>query len=500
MVAGCADDGGGDDGQSGKRGLPPIDPGGPMPNCGADEPNIVPVRERRWLAIDARDNADGPVGIYLVEITPDGAENLTRVAESNQSSYEGTWSADGRYFAYPRSDGAGWTSVDVFEVSQGAPPVAVRVPHQPGVVHWSPTDARFYVLPDETSDAPVLSLTDVASGTERFIQLSGPTHLHAWSPDGRYIAISGDAGVALIDTSGTELVTVDVAGSGSGGANWSPGGRYLAFSSGGTANAYGDLTYYDIETGGAEVVSSEASSSSWLSEGLLLWISRTRGYYLDLSREPLDPEALRGEQLRPSRAVPGGKCAVYDGYCGRQVSEHGLCVRSFPPDSSQVPVRIHDRGDFLGHWSRNGDHLAISVPSSDGSTLVHIPFDGSEFTREPINEPRHAQHHEVLWNPSGQSNWFGYLDESLKTDRHTEQRLWHRETRQTFVVDVGGRSSRRSTWSPDGRYLALEVTTDLGDQEPVLVLQEVLEDRLGSSFTLEGVISAVGYWEQPWQP
>ena len=81
-----------------------------------------------------------------------------------------------------------------------------------------------------------------------------------------------------------------------------------------------------------------------------------------------------------------------------------------------------------------------------------------------------------------------------------EQRLWRRETGQTLVVDVGGGSSRRASWSPDGKYVALEVAASLEDQEPVLVVQELTEDGLGRSFTLEGVFSAADLWEDPWQP
>ncbi len=507
MIAGCGgstavdgNGGGGGGGTAGSSatggaGLEPIDPGGPMPNCAADEPSIVPVKERRWLAIDGKESADGPVGRYLVEITPEGPASLTRVAESHDTK-PGSWSADGRFFAFPRFDDVDWVSIEVLDVSQGAPPVPVDVPHRPGFVNWSPTDARFYVLSSQDSNGPViLSLVDVTSATEKVLEISEPPTFDVWSPDGRYIALSGSSGVTLIDTSGAALVAISVGDGGYGGVpDWSPGSRHLAFASN------GDVAYYDIEAETVEVVSPRGFFSSWLGDGLLGWIAGSRGYFLDVTQKPLAPVALRGEQRTIGRVSPGGKCLLYDGYCGHQVSESGLCVRTLPPVLMETPVRIHDTGNIVAHWAGTGDHLVFRPPTTEDVALLQVTLDGGEFTREPILEGSVYLEPTVLWNPSGQADWLSYLVRSPSTNDRIDQRLWHRVTGQTFVVDVGDRSSQRSSWSPDGRYLALEVGAVGGDQEAVLQVQEVLEEGLGTTWTIEGVFSAQDLWEQPWQP
>lgn len=501
-VAACTDDGtgggGSTSGSSGTGGLGPIEPGGPMPNCTTDAPSIVPVKERRWLYVDAKQNADGPVGRYLVELTPNGPEGLTLVAEGGRTLTEswtpGTWSADGRYFAFTRSGKTGWLSIEVLEVSEGAAPVAVEVPHHPGNVHWSPTDARFYVLTDQLTDAPVLSLTDVTNGTEKNIELSGLLYFDTWSPDGRYIALSGD-GVTLIDTAGDELVAIPIPDSQAGDVpEWSPGGRYLSFKS-----RY-DVVYYDVETEAVGVPIPLGDFSRWIGDGLLLWQAGLRAYLMDVTEETPRPVPLRGGQNHPGFVSPGGKCILYDGFCGHQVSEYGLCVRTLPPDPTATPVRVHDDGDVVARWSGSGDRFAFGLPDGDGNVLVHVALDGSELNRELILEPSHSQQSSGVWNPSGESNWFGYFDQPLRANGRTEQRLWHRETRQTTVVGGEERSTRNSSWSADGRYLAIEIGMGWEDPEPALEVYEVLEDGLGRSFALEGIFPSNDTWEHPWQP
>src|SRR5688572_30559903 len=49
-------------GTGGSAGI--IDPGGPIPDCGVAEPDLVPTKERRWLALDSYDRPSSSVRRY----------------------------------------------------------------------------------------------------------------------------------------------------------------------------------------------------------------------------------------------------------------------------------------------------------------------------------------------------------------------------------------------------------------------------------------------------
>ena len=64
-----------------------------VPNCRSDSPLVTPYRERRWLALEAW-QANRP-GLFLLEMTPNGPENLTRLADFSLEGWRG-WSGDAR--------------------------------------------------------------------------------------------------------------------------------------------------------------------------------------------------------------------------------------------------------------------------------------------------------------------------------------------------------------------------------------------------------------------
>jgi hypothetical protein len=79
------------------------DPGGPIPNCAADSPVTVVPKNRHWLFLKARPSAEAQQGSYLVELTPDGPQNLTFLDEGggmtgrepSLRTADGTFDGDG---------------------------------------------------------------------------------------------------------------------------------------------------------------------------------------------------------------------------------------------------------------------------------------------------------------------------------------------------------------------------------------------------------------------
>jgi len=248
--------GGGTAGSAG-QGEPPIDPGGPIPDCSNDSPVFTPKRERRWLSLEVTGSED-EVARFIVELTPDGPENLTRVSDFDQEmSFDG-WSADGRYFALSRAPGGSVPFTQIFDLSHGAPPVPIEVAEPNGLLSWSPTDARYFVVKlSMPGSRSLLSIGDATTGAEQSVEVRASSDSTDWSPDGRYISITGESGVSLIDTLRLSLVVDDVYRSPAGSPRWSPDGHYLAFISGGGPYVY------DTETATVDPIDRPAVDLTW---------------------------------------------------------------------------------------------------------------------------------------------------------------------------------------------------------------------------------------------
>ena len=99
------------------------------------------------------------------------------------------------------------------------------------------------------------------------------------------------------------------------------------------------------------------------------------------------------------------------------------------------------------------------------------------------------------------------LRSTRRARREDHPHLWYRETNETATIDIGTGFARLTSWSPDGRYLAIGSDTELSsdpvyDFESVLYVQEVLDGELRTKWRFDEVTEPLhgGSWSFVWQP
>jgi hypothetical protein len=495
---------GGKSGSGGAEPEPPIDPGGPIPDCSAPLPDVMPVKERRWLALDALAGLPpASVGRYLVELTPDGPENLSLVQGGVTFDFDtnlGDWSADGRYFTFTHTRFALPVSVEVFEVSENAPPVRVAVPVRPRFAHWSPVGARYYTVPEPGTheDPMLLSVVDVTTGVEKTLEISEFEDL-AWSPDARFIAYAGPVGVTLVDTAGESLTLDRIYGVSSRDPVWSPDGRYLVFASNQHVQVY-DMSNGTLETVTPDRRDQSPSDMTWFRNDWLGW-SANSTWFLDLNERPFAPIRLAGQNY-PGFPSPDGKCIAYRGECPEPYDD-GVCVRTLPPTPERNPIVVgYGNTNPALLWSGTGDALLLA-DRSDQPLLTVVDLVGGSFTRTFVTEGTDTEELRglVQWDPAGTSNWLFYAASYPQSFVDTYPRIWHRESRQISELDVGTASYGSAAWSPDGRYLVLEAES-LEETEEAIYVYEVREGVVAKQWTLRDGDLRLRSWQGHfrWQP
>ena len=455
---------------------------GSSQTCASDTPALVPIRERRWLAFLARPSED----LYLVEMTEDGPENLTHIENTGTGLMLDGWSADGRFFAYTRTEDSVASATVVLDFSQGAP-VPVQVPQSQFGATWAPVGTRYRA--GMYSGSFVAAIVDAATGAEQSVETPALAYDSArWSPDGRFFTFAGERSTVLVDTFGPELVVQTIHEDESPHVTWSSDGRYLAIVS-------ENLHLYDSQTGTKERVGLGRGvrgvvGANWVRNEWLTWTGYdSNAYFLDVSRRPFAPVILRG-QTGHGFSSPGGKCVAYEGDCLASQGS-GTCVRMFPPDAESLPMLIAPETPGEVFWAGSGEHLFIHGAAS------HVELDFASRSVTDRNE-FHGLWVRPYWNPSGRPDWLFVTDRD--PNGMPRPNLWHRETTRTHPIDIGGGSYNGIDWSPDGRYLALQSYGD-GEQEFALYVQEVLGSELGESFNLSrGVVGSVFIGDTRWQP
>jgi WD40 repeat protein len=473
-------------GGSGGRPMPALDPGGPIPNCAADSPVTAIPKDRHWLFLKARSSADAREGSYLVELTPDGPQHLTFLDEGSEFW---DWTYDGRFFVLQGAERP--HPYEVFDISAGVP-VRVDVPLRSGFLKLS-HGTRYALDPDPSTAAPSqLFVVDITTATERAIDLpERHIDIESWSPDDRYLALTGSGGLFLVDTSGPALALSAIYDRHASDVRWSADGRYLAFQS---LQSGEDLYVYDIAAGELEIAEDvwrQTRFYGWAGNALLV-LEEPGGFTatIDVTRRPLEPVILVDSgSIDPNGAIsPGNECYVYEGYCDA-AEEEGICVVALPPNPPRPPVLIQrlDGNTWSKTWAGTGDQLLLH--SDAAPWLVNVALDGGEFTRQFVTDgPLTTDVDSVLgWNPSGRSDWLAFFAEPSPTnDRYAHPRLWHRSTNTTWGVALGEDNPWSSAWSPDGRYLIVEAAPISADG--AYYVQEVLDDRLGRLWMIDGLV------------
>jgi Tol biopolymer transport system component len=254
------------------------------PSTGAGEQNVSPslspdgryiafLSEKDLFSVDLflADAATGKIIRKLYAANSDPKAEALRYIDSS-----GTWSPDGRFFAFVITSG-GANRMVVIDVDSGRQDRVIEFPGLGAVNNpaWSP-DGRKIVFSGTVGGITDLWLHDVESG--RLTQLTDDRYADlqpTWSPDGRTIAFTSDRGpetdfakltfsrfqLALLDVASLQVQTLPVFGNVKHiNPQYAPDGRSLYFVS--DQDGFNDVYRLDLQSGDVARVTRVATAVS----------------------------------------------------------------------------------------------------------------------------------------------------------------------------------------------------------------------------------------------
>ena len=329
------------------------------------------------------------------------------------------------------------------------------------------------------SSAAVTRLSVVTTQTQR--HYAAAVNSTDWSPDGKYLAIGGEARVdgheVLVYSFDGSTLSVDPITSTeyqSGivhSVAWSPDGKHLAVGGGSSGN---DLHVYSFdglalsESSISRAYGSVVYSVAWSSDGNYLAV----GGVTPTSGNEVQVYSFNGSDLSvspiTSRAYGGGSYVYSVDWSldGNHLAIGGLNpasgneiqVYSFDGSALSVsPVTSRNYGSnvFSVTWSPDGVYLAVggSAPAS-GDELQVYTFDGSVLSVSPIASFDYGTSvEEVAWSPSG--NYLAIAGR-ITSGANKEFQVFRftKPTLESVASIDWGSSGYTVSWRPDGKHIA----------------------------------------------
>jgi CubicO group peptidase (beta-lactamase class C family) len=169
-----------------------------------------------------------------LEILDVASGNATIVHRYRGSFQAPNWTPDGKSLIYVQ-EGKLYT----FDIASGGEtPINTGFATRNNNDHVLSFDGRMLGISNhasEDSGASIVYTVPVTGGTPRRITARGPSYLHGWSPDGRWLVFTGqrngDFDVYKIPTDGGEEIRLTSAPGLDDGPEYSPDGRYIYFNS-----------------------------------------------------------------------------------------------------------------------------------------------------------------------------------------------------------------------------------------------------------------------------
>jgi Tol biopolymer transport system component len=343
-------------------------------DAGGGEP--VPVTDERsmnqspqWLP-DSRhlvfvSNRDGPRGVYVVEVGPEGPQGSPRSVLGASDPHSISISAGGRRLAYARLPSAQniW-SIPIPRSGSVSIRTAVQVTEGNQVTenHSLSRDGEWIVFDSNVRGGMDIYKQRVAAGSQQLVaDLTGNAYAPAVSPDGTEIAFySGieDADVFVVSADGgtSEQLTDGFPGNDIGPA-WSPDGLSIAYQSQGPDG---------VGLPEIWIVSRDSVGGPWSDPAQLTDFGTCQNAHWAPDGASLVCFVLRGGWLRVSRE--GEVLMRYD------PSTSGLLTFPLPrfsPDGSRIYFRGRHEDGSEGIWW---------IPAAGGDATKVVAFDYPSWT------------------------------------------------------------------------------------------------------------------------
>ncbi len=315
-----------------------------------------------------------------------------------------------------------------------------------------------------------------------------------WSPDGRYLAVSGDGPTSGHDEveiykfngSSLTLVTSKNYGSYAYSANWSPDGRYLAV--GGFIPTSGnEIQVFSFDGSALTLVASQnygssssyISSVNWSPDGRYLAISGVGG---EVGHYDIEVYRFNGAFLTLSTYInssyeaqfaqwsPDGKYLATCFYTAG--TDYEVKIYVFNESSlNLVASRSYGAGVYCAKWSNDGRFLAIGGYSPTNNNELQIyNFNGSSLTLVASKDYGYYAY-TIDWSPDGR---YVAIGGTQPTSTKELQFYSFNGSSLTLVSSqVYGTYLLSLHWSRDGKYLAVggQTPTAGNDELEIYTLQ-----------------------------
>jgi hypothetical protein len=470
-----------------------------VPDCRAPAPAAPPARSARWLAYRAV-SASSSATLQLVEIGEAGPGLPVEAGTVGALGGLGGWSSDGAQFATTVRSASGNGTLGDVELASvpaagtGTAPTFAVTATNAAFAGWAPGLPRFVLRTDVPGSA--LEVLDASAAVRVLATLpidSGGFDRSYWSPDGRYLGVSGTgmAGLSFwdLDAPSPTATMVDTSGRY---LSWSPDGkRFFYLRSGQGAELWAvqwngtvqskQLISEHVYTPGARV-----REPVWLDADRVLWQEAGADLFITDLRGEMPVTTPLGLQPPSFSVSPGGVCIAYSGPCAAAGAE-GVCVRKLDATGAPVPAHVSNVpwGDLV--WSQTGDQLALSSPA--GTTIEALNFDGQAFVPQllALGHANQFLRTTLTWAPGAPARWLAFHAPGARPAQRSLS-LWSVASKKAFPLELGDLSAQAYAWAPDGRDLVLQSYYPGGAAATParLLLQRVGEGALGAQWIVVG--------------
>jgi Tol biopolymer transport system component/DNA-binding winged helix-turn-helix (wHTH) protein len=432
--------------------------------------NTSPTLSPDGSAIAYVSDRTGALEIYVVALAP-GSREVALTSDGGQNTFP-AWSPDGRWIAYSsRSRGGVW----VVPATGGA---ATQIAEEGSQPAWSPDGESIVFSSTQGAMAgqSVIKIVPRVGGAQRELtRLGAPPGGHrgpTWSRNGRFIAFVSangfvDRGAWIVNADGGEprKVTIDVGDeiAQAGDLQFGPEDRGLLL----TGEHGGVLGLYRIPFDPADgKATGKPSLVLPAQQGIFAGISVSREGMLAYAVQTADnnlwaidlvADGSAGEPLRLTSDTVRAGHPDYSGDGARVVfNQTGIGVQNavwmMNEDGSDRAPLTREWPAAAPSWDRSGNRVMVqAAPKDEPLSLWWVDVDSRRTTRIPVatgNDIRNAR-----VSPDGKSIAY------WSPDKNGGLNVW--------TQSVDGGPPRRITsdpeavnfpaWSPDGRWLAVEI-------------------------------------------
>jgi hypothetical protein len=195
----------------------------------------------KWIAFSAK--VENHLDIF---IKPRDGGDRTLVAGGPGQEDQPDWSPDGRYIVFSSTRSGNW-DIYVLDRASGEVRPVTKNPAHDSSPDWSPDGGTIYFMSDRSGKRDIWQTSASGNSRATAVTRTGGNNFPAVSPDGKELAWTRlNEGLAIMDLTTGELISAKVPRQVNYKPAWSPDGRYIAVS----GRDWGSVDIYLVKSDG----------------------------------------------------------------------------------------------------------------------------------------------------------------------------------------------------------------------------------------------------------